>query len=41
MQPGEKRTILLPPSLAYGEKGYGPIPPESWLVFEIELINFQ
>ncbi len=41
MQPGEQRTIVLPPSLAYGERGYGPIPPNSWLIFDIELIDFQ
>ncbi|MDA3956474.1 FKBP-type peptidyl-prolyl cis-trans isomerase [Oceanispirochaeta sp.] len=41
MQAGEKRTIILPPALAYGEKGYGPIPPGSWLIFDIELIDFQ
>ena len=41
MQPGEQRTIVLPPNLAYGERGYGPIPPNSWLVFDIELIDFQ
>ncbi len=41
MQPGEQRTILLPPELAYGSKGYGPIPPDAWLIFDIELIDFQ
>ena len=41
MQPGEQRTVVLPPELAYGERGYGPIPPDSWLIFDIELIDFQ
>ncbi len=41
MQSGEKRTVLLPPALAYGSKGYGPIPPDSWLIFDIELVDFQ
>ena len=41
MQSGEQRTILLPPELAYGSKGYGPIPPDAWLIFDIELIDFQ
>lgn len=41
MQPGEQRIIVLPPEMAYGDKGIGPIPPGSWLVFQIELIDFQ
>jgi peptidyl-prolyl cis-trans isomerase A (cyclophilin A) len=41
MQSGEKRTIILPPELAYGKNGYGPIPPDSWLIFDIELVDFQ
>ena len=41
MQAGEKRTIILPPELAYGSNAYGPIPANSWLVFDIELVDFQ
>ena len=40
MKVGEKRTILLPPDLHYGERGYpGVIPPMSYIGFDIELLS--
>ncbi len=39
MHPGDEWTLYAPPSLAYGEKGVGPIPPNSLLIFRIELIK--
>lgn len=36
---GEKATLFIPYALGYGERGSGPIPPKSNLIFEIELLD--
>lgn len=39
MKVGDEWTLYAPPSLGYGERGVGPIPPNSVLVFRLQLLG--
>lgn len=42
MKEGGERLFILPPELAYGVGGQpGIIPPNAWLVFDIELLSIE
>ena len=42
MKKGEKRTLIVPYWLGYGDKGItGKIPRNATLVYDIELLNFE
>jgi peptidylprolyl isomerase/FKBP-type peptidyl-prolyl cis-trans isomerase FklB len=39
MRPGDEWILYVPPSLGYGSEQKGPIPPNSVLVFRLELLS--
>jgi peptidylprolyl isomerase len=41
MKEGEQRVFILPPELAYGSRGAGVIPPNAWLLFEVQLLKVE
>lgn len=41
MRVGDKRRLTIPPSYGYGPTKTGPIPPNSWLLFDIELVSVK
>ncbi|KAK1262548.1 Peptidyl-prolyl cis-trans isomerase FKBP53 [Acorus gramineus] len=41
MRIGDKRRLTIPPSMGYGSKSMGRIPGNSWLLFDVELVDVQ
>lgn len=41
MKPGAKYILYIPSTLAYGDRGTGPIPGGATLIFEVELLSIE
>ena len=41
MKAGGARVLVIPPELGYGGRGVGAIPPNSTLIFRVQLIRVQ
>ncbi|KAL3524584.1 hypothetical protein ACH5RR_012956 [Cinchona calisaya] len=41
MHIGDRRRLVIPPSMGYGKRVLGVIPTNSWLVYEVELVSVR
>ncbi|KAK0587834.1 hypothetical protein LWI29_029615 [Acer saccharum] len=42
MRVGDKRRLVVPPSMGYGSEGDGlNVPPNSWLIYDVELVKVR
>ena len=41
MKVGDRATITIPPELGYGSRDMGKIPPNSTLIFDVELLEVK
>ncbi len=41
MKVGDKWRLFIPPALGYGSSGYLKIPPDSAIIFDLELVSFR
>jgi peptidylprolyl isomerase len=41
MKVGEVRRLIVPPTMGYGSDQVGPIPPNSVLIFDVELLEIK
>ena len=41
MHVGSKASITCPPDVAYGAEGSGPVPPNTPIFFDVEVVNCE